>query len=185
MVHLVPQFLTREGSKVPSSSHHSLDSLALVLYDRLLRPVERLNAHRFHPPVAEITDFFQVPAFTIARGVPSVKFSAQYPASTLDVTEHHFLLHVAYKVSDCGRWLVAVCSDQHGEAHDARVWLGGAGNPDDEVGTPDSHGVRILNLWDFCLSFARRANVEWRIVFAKLGALDSDELRGLFSSLNS
>ncbi|KZT40690.1 hypothetical protein SISSUDRAFT_1118100 [Sistotremastrum suecicum HHB10207 ss-3] len=169
LVHLVPQFLTREGSRAPSSPRHSLDSLTLVLYDRLLRSVERLNACRFHPPAAETVDFFQVPAFTIARGIPNINLTAEYPTSTLDVTEHHLLLHIAYKVSHCGRWLVAVCMDQYGEAHDTRVWLGGAGNPDEEVGTPDSHGE----------------SVEWRIVFTKLGSLSSEELRAWESHLTA
>jgi hypothetical protein len=63
--------------------------------------------------------------------------------------------------------------DQRGEAHRLGTWL----NDGDE-----SHSDVVRRVWDFTVEFARKANVEWRIVIAKLGSMDDSELNGTPSS---
>ena len=72
----------------------------------------------------------------------------------------------------CGKWLLACCVDQRGEAHDLGVWLLPSESPETFISQ---------HLWTFAVNFAKRESVEWRIVMAKLGLMDARELEGLYS----
>ncbi|KAF8171817.1 hypothetical protein BJ912DRAFT_994983, partial [Pholiota molesta] len=43
--------------------------------------------------------------------------------TSLDVLDRHTLLHVAYHLTACGKWIIAACVDQRGEAYETGVWL--------------------------------------------------------------
>lgn len=72
-------------------------------------------------------------------------------------------------MSACGKWIIAACVDQRAEAHDFGIWPTQSEAFETHV---------ITQVWNFALQFARKANVEWRIVFAKLGSIGESELHG-------
>ncbi|KAF9224428.1 hypothetical protein BS17DRAFT_879901 [Gyrodon lividus] len=141
------------------------ERLCFSVYHRVLQPVDRAVS-RFESG-QESRRYLQEPPYTLARPPnPTVRFSQLGPARTLDVLDRHTLLHVGYKFSACGKWLVASCVDQRGESYDVGSWL-----TQDEVET-----TAVLQIWDFAVQFARKANVEWRLVISKLGLMSSSEL---------
>jgi mediator of RNA polymerase II transcription subunit 13 len=94
---------------------------------------------------------------------------------SLDVTERHMLLHFAYQLSDCSQWLVATSIDQAGHDNAVRVWAMGD-NSDEEQ---SSRATEIAQrLWAFITEIAKKADIEWRIVLARVGVMEDVELRG-------
>jgi mediator of RNA polymerase II transcription subunit 13, fungi type len=115
-------------------------------------------------------------AFTLARPVYNrVKLLWQAPARSLDVVDRHTLLHVAYQTTACGKWILAACIDERGEAHDIGVWL---------TQSESNETYVVDQVWSFAMQFARRANIEWRIAIAKLGSMKGTELNGAFSGVS-
>ncbi|KAH9950139.1 mediator complex subunit 13 C-terminal-domain-containing protein [Amylocystis lapponica] len=175
LYHFVPESLTTGNSTDPRSHYAGLDTLVENVYDRVLQPVERSMSRRFPGQEARTLAHFQAPAFTLAHVLPSpshgqasrVTFVLEPHASTLDVIDRHTLLHVGYQVTSCGRWLVAACIDARGEAHDLGTWI----TPGESLET-----FVVTKVWDFVRAFASRANVEWRVVIAKLGSMGGSEL---------
>lgn len=102
---------------------------------------------------------------------------------------------------------MAAVVDQRGEAWDQAVWLvkndqqegdvegtsttsstAAAAAPGGTVtsvsasagdGASHEEMFAVRKIWEFVVGFARRANVEWRIVISKLGTMDESELAGL------
>ncbi|TFY64313.1 hypothetical protein EVG20_g5983 [Dentipellis fragilis] len=147
------------------------------VYDRILRPVDRVMSRRFFEHGERIRAFFQEPAFTIARPAHTkVHMVKEAPARTLDVVDRYMLLHVGYRISTCGRWIFAACIDQRGEAHDLGVWLSSSESPEAHL---------VQQLWTFAVNFAKKASVEWRIAFAKLGSMGPTELDAWINHLSS
>lgn len=135
-----------------------------------------------------VKKYFQAPMFSLARSLNENKVS--YSGATdpsLDVLDRHTFIHVGYQLSSCGRWILAACTDQRGEAQDLGVWstqpgLQGNKKDDDEsctdVSVVTDEMYVVGKVWEFAMQFAEKANVEWRIVFAKLGAMGAVELDG-------
>lgn len=170
----VPEQLIVDSLENSASRDRDLEILCHSLYERILRPVDRCMSRRFFEHGERVRSYFQDPAFTLARPVLSkVKFLRQTSFQSLDVVDRYTLLHVGYLVSPCGRWILAACVDQRAEAHDFRVW---------PTQTEAFETHIVTQVWDFALQFARRANVEWRIVFAKLGSMGETELHGAVTS---
>jgi hypothetical protein len=67
--------------------------------------------------------------------------------------------------------------DQRGESHDLGVWLN-----QHEEGSLE--GFMVGQLWNFALHVAKAANIEWRIVFAKLGIMGEREMNGVFTTFS-
>lgn len=96
------------------------------------------------------------------------------------------MLHVGYTVSPCGKWIIAACVDERGEAHDLGVWLtqtsgttaGGEGENATEGDGIEEDVYVVRKVWEFAMLRAKRANVEWRIIIARLGAVNATELDG-------
>ncbi|THH18281.1 hypothetical protein EW146_g2660 [Bondarzewia mesenterica] len=154
--------------RYPSATQCGLVPFVVCVYERILRPVDRIMSRRFSDHGERVRNFFQEPAVTLARPVHNkVHLVREFPARTLDVLERHTLLHVGYRVSACGKWIFAACIDQRGEAHDLGVWLS-------QSEYPETHLVQ--QLWQFAVNFAKKASVEWRIVFARLGSMSPAEL---------
>lgn len=94
---------------------------------------------------------------------------------------------------------MAACVDQRGEAWDQAVWLvkndhqdpdgegsgiGGGGAASVSGGGNSEDALVVRRVWDFLLGFAKRADVEWRVVISKLGVMEEAELTGsIFLSL--
>ena len=93
--------------------------------------------------------------------------------------DRHTFVHIGYQVSPCGKWILAACVDQRGEAHELGVWLtqtpGEGGESEAEV---SKEMFLVKKVWEFGVQFAKRANVEWRMVFSKLGAIVENEIEG-------
>lgn len=158
---------------VEHSALHERDLLYMChsVYERILQPVDRCMSRKFFEHGERVRNYFQEPVFTIARPVYNkVQFVREAPVRSLDVVDRHTLLHVGYQVSPCGKWIMAACIDQRGESHELGLWLT----------QTDSVETQIVNqVWEFTLKFARKANVEWRIVIAKLGTMGEGELEGI------
>ena len=167
---LIPEHIVFGTPEDPTIRNSHLESLCFSVYDRILLPVNRVMSRRFLENGEKIQSHLQEPSCTIARPIHhKVKLQWQSPALSLDVVDRHTLLHVGYSVTPCGKWILASCIDERGEAHDIGVWLTqGEGN--------DAHIVS--QVWSFALRFARQGNIEWRIVIAKLGSLRESELNG-------
>ncbi|KAF9004956.1 hypothetical protein BDZ89DRAFT_1169049 [Hymenopellis radicata] len=185
--HILFQFIPEQILRSEYNSH--LDSLCLSLYDRILVPVVRSMSRKLFQ-VGEVKKHLEDPAFVLARTPQQSKviyspLKTESPSVSLDVMEKGTFLHVGYAISDCGKWLFASCVDQRGEGHDLGVWLtvkGGGGDPDTEV---DEMTFLVSKVWDFTSRFAKRANIEWRIVIAKLGSMEEPELDAWTSHLEN
>jgi len=141
-----------------------------TIYNRILLPIDQVTSQQVALNSLRIRNFFLEPAFSLARPIHTkVQFVRQFPALSLDVVDRT-LLHVGYQLSRCGKWLLACCVDQRGEAHDVTVWLLPSDLPETFI---------AQHLWTFAVNVAKRASVEWRIVIAKLGPMDGRELEGL------
>ncbi|KAJ3755362.1 mediator complex subunit 13 C-terminal-domain-containing protein [Lentinula raphanica] len=169
----VPESNILNAALHSSSPYDNYSGLFLrSVYDRVLVPSERAMSRKFFTYGQVEKQYFEVPAFTLARPYTENKIS--YSGSTdpgLDVLDRHTLLHVGYGISACGRWIFASCIDQRGEAHNTGVWSLQQGT------TNIAYDLYIVNrVWDFAMQFANRARVEWRIVVAKLGKMSIAEL---------
>jgi mediator of RNA polymerase II transcription subunit 13, fungi type len=161
----------------PTSSR--LEAFVSSIYDRILKPVDRSMSRRFSEHAEKVRKFFQDPAFVLGRPrQQKVLYVQQAPVLSLDVLDRHTLLHVGYRVSSCSRWLFAVCVDQRGENHELGVWL-----TQHEEGSLES--FLVGQLWNFAISVAKGANIEWRIVFSKLGTMGEREMDGEYSGVFS
>ena len=186
LVHFVPESLILGTHTHPAANLGGLDVFVCSVYDRILQPVTRAMSRKFFEWSAPTVGYFESPAYSLVPSSfsksrngtfhPKVTFSLESSAPSLDVTHRHMLLHVGYQVSVCGRWVLAACVDAEGEAHEVKVWL-----------TPDegTEAFVVKQVWTFVHDFAKRANVEWRIVVSKLGLMTYSELGGMFGSLPS
>jgi len=155
----------------------TMSAFVTSVYDRLLQSVGRGMSRPLFDPEGSVRALVQSPAFVLSR--PQHRrpiFLRQAPARSLDVMDRHLLLHVGYTVSTCGQWIMASCIDQRGGGHDLGLWLN---QPDD--GVPEEFVVN--KVWEFAMSFAKRADVEWRVAFSKAGSIDEREMEGQFGSL--
>ena len=157
-----------------SAGHGGAFAFACSIYNRVLSTVDRVMSQQIVGNSLRTRDFFQEPAFSLARPLHNkVHFVRQFPVLSLDVVDRHTLLHVGYCLSRCGKWVFACCVDQRGEAHDLAVRLLPNESPEAFI---------AQHLWTFVVGVAKRASIEWRIVIAKLGSMDTRELEGLPSS---
>ena len=166
---LVPEALvpvTHDSTK----DHSSLSDLATSVYDRVLRPVERVTARSSGNSKDQIRAYFHSPAFTLARPLPGkVKFVREAHAKTLDVADRQLMLHVGYHLTPCGKWILAASSDQRGETHDMKAWL----VPDDF-----NDSFVVTSVWGFASSIMAKASVEWQVTVTKLGVMKATEFDG-------
>ena len=157
-----------------SAGRGGVFAFACSIYNRISSSVDRVMSQQIVENSLRTRDFFQEPAFSLARPLHTkVHFVRQFPVLSLDVVDRHTLLHVGYRLSSCGKWVFACCIDQRGEAHDLAVRLLPNESPEAFI---------AQHLWAFVVGVAKRASVEWRIVIAKLGSMDTRELEGMPSS---
>jgi mediator of RNA polymerase II transcription subunit 13 len=173
----------------------ALDRLVFSIYDRIQVPVDRLRPRRIHPPFEDEREdsrrYFMDPSFTIARPRYNKVTYVRAAHTSLDVLDRHTLLHVAYHLTACGKWIIAACVDQRGEAYETGVWL--TQEPvererdahEGAEGEVSKEEYAVRRVWEFAMQFARKANVEWRVVFARLGVISEKELDGTHSCTTS
>ncbi|KAG6840613.1 hypothetical protein C0991_005562 [Blastosporella zonata] len=189
----LPTFLSAAATTADPTT--PTQSLVLSLYNRLLVPVDRTMSRRFFEHGIRVRRYFQEPAFTLARPLRTNRASFVRAAhASLDVMDRGTFVHVGYGLSPCGRWVLAACVDERGEAHELGVWAAqGVGEEEDGDDDDDDRsnggngegegegrwemGV-VKKVWEFAMAFAKKAKVEWRIVFSKLGVVGEAELDG-------
>jgi len=176
----IPESMILGSTDVSSPQDMGTSKLCCSIYDRILHAVDRTMSRRFFENGERVRNYFQEPVFTLAKAPHEYKVTYSYsPNASLDVLDHHLLLHVGYQVSHCGKWLLAACVDQRGEAHDVGLWLVNdllrERNPKNEL---SYDWCLVSKVWDFAMQFADKANVEWRVAFAKLEEIKSTELDG-------
>jgi len=178
-----------------SSTYESaLDTLSSSVYNRVLLPVDRLRSTQVDNIQEEKDDlraYLSAPAFTLARPWHNKVSYVHDSHTSLDVMDRFTLLHVGYHLTGCGKWIIACCVDQRGENHEVNVWLTQP-PADREQHDPDQdhehehdsepllcgEGYAVKKVWDFAMTFAKRTDVEWRVVFARLGVLSEKEMIG-------
>ncbi|CAK5281931.1 unnamed protein product [Mycena citricolor] len=165
----------------PAAQVADLEAVAYSTYDKILRPVERPIAQRAdQDAVPAVRRYFCDPVYTLARrGPATVKFAWHSARAPLDVVDAGTQLHVGYGFSECGKWVLAACVDQRGEAYQLGVWLAVPVN-DGESLTREEHAVK--KVWGLACQFAKQASLAWRIVVARLGSMQVAELEA-WSSL--
>ena len=156
--------------------HGGLEAVANSVYNRLLRPVERIIHRREFRNISPVQTWVQAPAFTISRPLaPSFKYVLDWPVQAIVVMDRHSLLHVGYRLSTSQEWLLASCVDQRGEAYELQVWM----LSQIEGGENVSMELKIARqLLRFATSFARRAKIEWKVVISKMGQMTISEVTG-------
>lgn len=165
LFHLVPEAVIATHDWTDNVAE--LETLCFSVYQRLSRAVKRTMSRKIIETGEPTQAYFQEPLFTLSRPItPTVLFSQHGQARSLDVLDRHTFLHVGYRFSSCGKWLLASCVDQRGESYDVGTWL-----THDDVETS-----AVVQIWNFAARFARRANIEWRLVITKLGVLSASEL---------
>ena len=173
---LVPEQLIFGYIGNPSAHFSGLQVLCASVYDRILLPVDRHMSRKHGECVRK---HFQEPAFTLARPMHNKVSFIRAPHAPLDIMDRHTFVHIGYQVSPCGKWILAACVDQRGEAHDLGVWLtqppGDGG--ESEVEMPKEMYL-AKKVWEFAVRFMKRANAEWRLVLSKLGAMGESEVKG-------
>ncbi|KZT13177.1 uncharacterized protein LAESUDRAFT_719502 [Laetiporus sulphureus 93-53] len=178
LYHFAPETLIADEYGDPRLLHRGLEAFVADVYDRILQPVERSMSRRLFAHSMRIRTSLHAPAFALARPtsassarntehVPHVTFAFESRPSSLDVVDRHTMLHAAYTLTPCGRWLVAACVDERGEESAVEAWL----VPEESV-----EAFVVNQVWSFARSFAARANVEWKLVVARMGVIGMNEV---------
>ncbi|KAF8075930.1 mediator complex subunit 13 C-terminal-domain-containing protein [Lyophyllum atratum] len=171
----VPEPLVQGNLGNPAADFSDLEVLCYSIYNRILVPVDRVMSRRFFEHGERVRKYFQEPALTLARPAYSKASFVRAPHASLGVMDRITFLHVGYQVSPCGKWILASCVDQRGEAHDLGVWL--TQTPSEgESEEVSQEAFLVKKIWDFAVEFGKKANVEWRMVFARLGTMRESEL---------
>ena len=164
----VPEYLVDKSHTYTFGRQVGLRSLVDAVYDLLQRRVSRSTS--LIMCTDDLRRDFEAPAFNLARSVPkSAKYLFQHLHSALGITDHHTLLHVGYTVTPSKKWIIAACTDEMGTLHQLRVWL-----TQDEC----HHSQVVSQVWNFGMEIVKKANIEWRLVIAKLGVMGDSELDG-------
>ncbi|PFH50555.1 hypothetical protein AMATHDRAFT_192998 [Amanita thiersii Skay4041] len=175
--HLIPEYTVFGPPQTPSAHEVNVNTICSLMYNRTPAPVFRTMSRKiFADDFDDVKSYIEEPAFALARPLNYKASFVRAAHASLGVIDRHTFIHVGYQVSTCGKWLLASCIDQRGEAHDLGVWLTHTPceGDDDVEASEDLHTVR--KIWEFALSFARRADVEWRMVITKLGTMGEGEL---------
>jgi mediator of RNA polymerase II transcription subunit 13, fungi type len=173
-IHYVPDFFVR--AEDDASNHASLEAMVFNVYDRVLRPADRLTTRPLNPTDEKLRKWFKAPAYTLARShTRPVLFSFDQHSAQIEKVDRYVFLHVGYSISKCGKWLFAACIDQRGETHEFDVWL---------VSEEQGEKSVVERVWKFAIEVTRQANVDWQITFTKVGLMNQDELHGMSSLMH-
>ncbi|EKM59526.1 uncharacterized protein PHACADRAFT_181524 [Phanerochaete carnosa HHB-10118-sp] len=179
LFHLVPEPFASGSLDNPAMRYLSFETIVEAVYDRipvltrgaLVAQGDRVQGDRVQGDRMQgdhMQALFQEPSFVLARPLSRrPTFHLEARTSTLDVMERFSILHVGYRVSPCGKWLLVACVDQRGEMHELKAWL----VPGDNL-----EAFVVKSVWAMALNIAGRVNVEWRIAITKHGAMNELEL---------
>ena len=168
-VHLVPDVLVYHSEALARHPVVGADRIVLNVYDRLGRRVEREHARLSASYQSQLV--VQGHAFTLARSRPlKVLYQDQWPPPSQLLFDRHTFLHVAYGWSKDREWIVASLVTERGDDQDRFVGSGG-----EDL----SSGDLVDSVWSFVEQFAKKVDVEWRIVICRLGLIPEEELEGI------
>lgn len=176
---LVPEQLILGNLGNPAADFSDLAVLCESVYNRILLPVDRQMSRQLFEHGERVRKYFQEPTITLARPMHNKVSFVRAPHAPLDAMDRYTFMHVGYQVSPCGKWILAACVDQRGETHDLGVWLTqtpGEGEAEVEL---SQEMFLVKKIWEFALTFAKKADLEWRIVVSKLGSMSESELDGI------
>ncbi|KAF8966396.1 mediator complex subunit 13 C-terminal-domain-containing protein [Flammula alnicola] len=172
-----------------SSAHDSaLNQLSLSIYNRIPVPVDRLKSRHIRPIDDDKDDtrgYFMDPSFTLARPWYHKVTYVRAAHTSLDVLDRYTLLHVGYHLTACGKWIIAACVDQRGEMYELGVWLTQSPGEHEGEAEMSDEEYAVKRVWDFAMEFAKKSNVEWRVVFARFGVMTEKELNAWMAHLNA
>ncbi|EJD50738.1 hypothetical protein AURDEDRAFT_182132 [Auricularia subglabra TFB-10046 SS5] len=163
LIHLLPEAALLDQSLFP------VGPVASSVYDRLPRIAERHGARAFFKRGLAWRAAFDAAAFTLARNPAQTKVDLRWdwPIEHLDVLDKHTLLHIAYRISRCGHWVLFAATDGRGESHSLGTW----------AHSPECTSAELVQeVWKRTMDLVAKTNVEWRIVVAKSGTIGREEL---------
>ncbi len=99
-----------------------------------------------------------------------------FPAADSSVAtaqQRESVFHCCYVVSDDGKWLVSVVTDERGELLETLIL---------EITKFTSTQQLLSSLWNFCKQILHLLEViqRWNIVMGKFGDFTLDEIQGMF-----
>ncbi|KAK9239972.1 mediator complex subunit 13 C-terminal-domain-containing protein [Lipomyces kononenkoae] len=165
VVQLVPAefFAARNTLVVPAQ--YKLVKFALMLYDKC-RPQQQSSE--------DTPSENHYPAYTLARRTPSrIDFRVR-PTPATGLFVENMYVHIAYARSRDRRFVSVAWADQYGEL--ARVKIFPLVRRRDGGRPPRSWEDICGEIWERTLGLLPRVGMEWRLVFAKVGTMDQDEL---------
>ena len=167
-VHLVPDVLVYHSEALARHPVVGADRIVLNVYDRLGRRVEREHARLSTSHQSQLV--VRAHAFTLARSRPlKVLYQDQWPPPPQMLFDRHTFLHVAYGWSKDREWIIASLVTERGDEQDRFVGPGG-----EDLSSSDL----VETVWSFVEQFAKKVDVEWRIVICRLGLISEEELEG-------
>ncbi|KAF9004684.1 mediator complex subunit 13 C-terminal-domain-containing protein [Cyathus striatus] len=169
--------------KLGSASVCPKDGLVPLRFDNSFRKnLDNFVTNITVPEDATFVFFIVVPLAIMSLTSPTLRQMLHYTVVTfsrsvnasLDVLDRNMLLHIGYTVSECGKWILACCVDERGETYELGVWLTQTQDEDGELDISNEAYI-IKKVWEFGLKFSKKTDVEWRIVFSKLGHMTEAE----------
>ena len=167
-VHLVPDVLVYHSEALARHPVVGADRIVLNVYDRLGRRVEREHARLSTSHQSQ--SVVHAHAFTLARSRPlKVHYQDQWLPPAQMLFDRHTFLHIAYGWSKDREWIVSSLVTERGDDQDRFVGSGG-----EDL----SSGDLVDLVWSFVEQFAKKVDVEWRIVICRLGVIPEEEIEG-------
>ncbi|KAF9534436.1 mediator complex subunit 13 C-terminal-domain-containing protein [Crepidotus variabilis] len=179
LFHFIPE--QHIFSEIGQSTQYdtTFDLLSASIYNKIQIPVDRFQSHPspgYDLNKEDVHAMFVTPSFTLSRPHHNKVTLVRAPNASLDVIDRYTLLHVGYHLTSCGKWIIACCVDERGENHQIGVWL--TQSPVDREGDSGQSDelYAVKKIWNFAMEFARQTDIEWRVVFSRLGVPSEREI---------
>lgn len=168
---VIPLSFFADKNKLVTPTQFKMIRLALTAYDRC-QILGKSIISPLNPPGFELSCQRRCPAFTLARmPPPRINFKlTESPSSSL-LDEDSFI-HIAYSLSNNGKWLVASWSDQWGEITKIQAFC-----LSDHKSHPKTFEGVCGEIWKMTLGLLKHVPVQWRVALAKIGSLEEEEIR--------
>ena len=159
---LIPQNLVASSSSVPMPSPTDLSKLALEIYDRC----------------TTFSCAMPSPAIMLEQALPRMIDFKLNPTPSTSVLHENTCLHLGYAQSIDERWITVAWTDNRGSQQMTTSYC--LGRKGKNIATP--LGDIIHEIWSTTRELISSWKVNWRIIVAKCGIMDTHEIE-LWSSL--
>lgn len=168
---IVPLSFFADKNKIVAPTQFKMVRLALTTYDRC-QILGNSIISPLNPPSLELSCQRRCPAFTLARmPPPRINFKLTDNPSPSLLEEDSFI-HIAYSLSNDGKWLVASWSDQWGEITKIHAFC-----LSDHKSHPKTFEGVCGEIWKMTLELLKHVPVQWRVALAKVGTLEEEEIK--------